>query len=148
MFDYWWCFYLNSVSHFFCCSKLWSDLSDLNWSLVSEWYLEDRVLEDRVTTWYPTIFDENVFVPSFGTVVSYERHSASCFELRWSIYSCLFDFNCYCSNSSCYLNTWSYFVCNRFILLAKVPFNDSWCLWDIISDGLSMASDIFSAYYF
>ena len=50
----------------------------------------DGVSKMRVTTLFSMVFDENLFISSFGTLVSSERHNNSCSELRWSISSCLF----------------------------------------------------------
>ena len=48
------------------------------------------VSEVRISTSFPMSFDKKLFVSYFGTLVSSERHSSSCFELRWSISLCFF----------------------------------------------------------
>ena len=44
----------------------------------------------KVTSSFPIIFDEILFVSSFGTLLSSQECSAYYFELRLSIYSCCF----------------------------------------------------------
>ena len=60
-FDYWCCCYIKSINYSSVCSKIWSYLSNLAWSLVSNQSSEDEFSEVRLSTSFSMCYSENFF---------------------------------------------------------------------------------------
>ena len=65
-------FYLDLQKLLFCCSKLWPDLPNLAWSLVSKWSSADLFSEVSGTTSFQICSDENFLIPFVVFLVTYQ----------------------------------------------------------------------------
>ena len=82
-FDFWCCCYMKLINYSSGCSKIWSDLSNLAWSLVSKWYPQDEVSEARVSTSFSMFYNEDFLGPIFCFLLNSINYY-SCFSKFWS----------------------------------------------------------------
>ena len=80
--DYWCCCSVKFINYSSSCSKIWSDLSNFAWSLVSKQSSEDKDSEVIVTILFSIYSYENLF----GSILCSHLNSISCsycFSKHW-----------------------------------------------------------------
>ena len=82
-FDFWCCCSMKLINCSSGCSIIWSDLSNLAWSLVSKWYPEDEVSEARVSTSFSMCYNEEFLGSIYRFLLNYINYY-SCFSKLWS----------------------------------------------------------------
>ena len=80
-YDSWLCCSMKSINSSSGCSKIWSDLSNFAWSLVSNQYSEDIVSKLRVTILFLIFSDENLFGSIFFSPLNSINYSSGCSKL-------------------------------------------------------------------